>query len=80
MFQNSVTTTNTSHSYSLSAGAADSPSIYSGGSSIFSFDNKKTQQQRRGCSPSPSVATVDKQSNKAALASRQASTNSSVIF
>ncbi|CAK5079649.1 unnamed protein product [Meloidogyne enterolobii] len=74
---NSVTTTNTSHSYSLSAGAADSPSIYSGGSSIFSFDNKKTQQQRRGCSPSPSVATVDKPSNKAALASRQASTNSS---
>uniref|UniRef100_A0A915NAQ6 DDHD domain-containing protein n=1 Tax=Meloidogyne javanica TaxID=6303 RepID=A0A915NAQ6_MELJA len=38
---------------------------------------QKTQQQRRGCSPSPSVATVDKQSNKAALASRQASTNSS---
>nr|CAD2140046.1 unnamed protein product [Meloidogyne enterolobii] len=75
--ENSVTTTNTSHSYSLSAGAADSPSIYSGGSSIFSFDNKKTQQQRRGCSPSPSVATVDKQPNKSALASRQASTNSS---
>uniref|UniRef100_A0A1I8AXN9 DDHD domain-containing protein n=1 Tax=Meloidogyne hapla TaxID=6305 RepID=A0A1I8AXN9_MELHA len=71
---NSVTT-NTSHSYSLSAGATDSPSINSGGPSIFSFD-KKTQQ-RRGCSPSPSVATVDKLSNKNALASRQASTNSS---
>lgn len=76
LFQNSITTTNTSHSYSLSASAVDSPN--NNGGQFFNFDNK-SKIQGRGCSPSPSFVT-DEKKNKIKLASRQASTNSSVFL